>query len=118
MWKLSVPLGLLGAAVDAAEHQRGVTEIQLVEALDQGFVEGVALEAGLHRSAEVGLVEVSEAPRRRLRRLEAVVGEVDVGLLGVQFWVLLSQTFPSTVERVKLGFSHASWSDRRPNRGL
>ena len=87
---------LLGAAVDPAEHQRGVAEVEVVEPLDQGLVEGVALEPGLHRAAEVGLVEVSQSPRRRLRRLQAVVGKVDVRLFCFQFWVLLGQTFPST----------------------
>ena len=100
---------LFGTAVDPPEHQCGIAEVELVEPLDKGFVEGVALETGLHRAAEVGLVEVSQAPRRRFRRLQAVVGEIDVRLLGVQFWVLLGQTFPSTSERVKLGSGHAIW---------
>ena len=50
---------LLGAAIDATEHQRRFAEIELVESLDEGLVEGVALEAGLHRAAEAGFVEVS-----------------------------------------------------------
>ncbi len=103
MWKLSVPLGLLGAAVDPAEHQRGVAEVELVEALDQRFVERVALEPGLHRAAEVGLVEISQPPRRRLRGFQAVVGEIDVRLLRFQFWVLLGQTFPSKSRGSKIG---------------
>ena len=107
---------LFGSAVDPPEHQCGIAEVELVEPLDKGFVEGVALETGLHRAAEVGLVEVSQAPRRRFRRLQAVIGEIDVGLLGVQFWVLLGQTFPSTSERVKLGSGHGSWQVRRPDR--
>ena len=90
---------LLGTTVDPPEHQRGVAEVEFVEPLDEGLVEGVALESGLHRAAEVGLVEISQAPRRRLRRLQAVVGKVDVRLLVVQFWVLLGQTFPSRSER-------------------
>ena len=36
--------GLLGAAVDPPEHQCGVAEVELVETLDEGLVEGVALE--------------------------------------------------------------------------
>ena len=50
---------LLGTAVDAAEHQRGVAEIELVETLDEGLVEGIALEPSLHRAAEIGFVEIS-----------------------------------------------------------
>ena len=95
------PARLLGAAIDATEDQRRVAEVELVESLDEGLVEGVALEAGLHRAAEAGFVEVSQPPRRRLRRLQAVVGEIDVRLLGFQFGMLLGQTFPSTVERVE-----------------
>ena len=59
---------LLGPAVDPTEHQCGITEVEFVETLDERLVEGVALESSLHRAAEVGLVEVSQAPRRRLRR--------------------------------------------------
>ncbi len=49
----------LGQPVDAPEHERGVAEIEVGEALEQGLVEGVALEPGLERAAEVGLVEIS-----------------------------------------------------------
>ena len=52
----------LGIAVDPPEHQCGVAEVEVGQALDQGFVEGVAFEAGLERAPEVGLVEVSEPP--------------------------------------------------------
>ena len=105
---------MLGSTVDPPEHQRGVTEIELVEALDEGLVEGVALETGLHRAAEVRLIEVSQAPRRRLRRLQAVVGKIDVGLFGVQFWVLLGQTFPSTSRGRNWGLDMVAgvWTDR------
>ena len=79
----------LGVAVDAPEHEGGVAEVEVGEALDQGLVEGVALEAGLERAAEIGLVEVAQAPGRLPRALEALVGVIDVGLLGGQFGVLL-----------------------------
>ena len=79
----------LGVAVDPPEHERGVTEIEVGEALDQRLVERVALETGLERAAEVGLGEVAQAPRRLPGALEALVGVIDVGLLGGQFGVLL-----------------------------
>ena len=56
-------------------------------------------KSGLHRAAEVGLVEISQAPRRRFRGFQAVIGEIDIRLLVIQFWVLFGQTFPSKVER-------------------
>ena len=59
-------VGRLGVAVDAAEHQRGVAEIEVGQPLDQRLVERVALEAGLERAAEVGLGEVPQPPRCRL----------------------------------------------------
>ena len=73
MWKLSLPSGpsyrsaAEEIAVDAAEHERGVAEVEVVQALDQGLVERVALESCLHGATEVGLVEVTEAPGRGLR---------------------------------------------------
>ena len=36
-------------------------------------------------------------------RFQAVVGVIDVRLFGVQFWVLLGQTFPVDVERRNRG---------------
>ena len=82
----------LGHAVDAPEHEGGVAEVEVGEPLDEGLVERVALEARLERPAEVGLGEVSHAPRRLPRAIEALVGVVDVGLLGRQFWVLLGHS--------------------------
>ena len=96
----SVAVGRLGVAVDAPEHERGVAEVEVGQALEQGLVERVALEAGLERAAEVGLGEVAQAPRRRLGALEALVGVIDVGLLVGQFRVLLrhsSVVRPSSV---------------------
>ena len=80
------------AAVDAAEHERGVAEVEVGEALDQGLVEGVALEAGLERAAEIGLVEVTQPPAPTRLLLEALVGVVDVGLLVGQIRVLLGHS--------------------------
>ena len=82
-------LRALGVTVDATEHQRGVTEVEVGEPLDQGLVEGVALEAGLERASQIGLVEVPQPPRRLAGALQALVGVIDVGLFGGEFWVLL-----------------------------
>ena len=79
----------LGVAVDAPEHECGVAEVEVGQPLDQGLVERVALEAGLERAAEVGLVEVAEPPRRRPGAFEALVGVIDVGLLVGEFGMLL-----------------------------
>ena len=79
----------LGVAVDAPEDERGVAEVEVGQPLDQGLVERVALETGLERAPEVGLVEVSEPPRRRLGALEALVGVIDVRLLVGEFGMLL-----------------------------
>ena len=66
MWKLSRRRRVaLGVAVDAAEDQRGVAEVELGQAVDQRLVEDVALEAGLERAAEVGLAAGPAAARRR-----------------------------------------------------
>ena len=82
-------LRALGVTVDAAEHERGVTEVEVGEALEQGLVERVALEAGLERASEIGLVEVPQPPRRLPGALQALVGVIDVSLFGGEFWVLL-----------------------------
>ena len=77
MWKLSTALGLLGVAVDPAEDQGGVAEVELGEAVDDGLVEHVALVARLERAAERALVQVAHLPRVVTAALEALVGEVD-----------------------------------------
>ena len=64
-----------------------------VEPLDHGFVEGVALEAGLERAAEIGLVEVTQTPRRLAALLEAVVSVVDVRLLVGEIRVVLRHRY-------------------------
>jgi hypothetical protein len=55
-------VGRLGGAVDATEDQRGVAQVEVGEPLEECLVERVALEAGLERSAEIGLVQVPQAP--------------------------------------------------------
>ena len=79
----------LGHAVDAPEHEGGVAEVEVGEPLDERLVERVALEARLERPAHVGFGEISHAPRRLPRAIEALVRVVDVGLFGREFWVLL-----------------------------
>jgi hypothetical protein len=74
-------VGRLGEAVDATEHERCVTQIELGEPVDQGLVEHVALVAGLERAAERRLAQVAQLPRVGTALFEAVVGVVDVRLL-------------------------------------
>ena len=74
-------IGGLDVLVDAAEDQRRLAEIEVGQPLDDGLVEGVALETSLERAAEIGLVEVTQTPSRLAALLEAVVGVIDVGLL-------------------------------------
>ena len=56
MWKALASSRRLGVAVDPAEDQRGIAEVEVGEPVEQGLVEHVALEAGLERAAEAGLV--------------------------------------------------------------
>ena len=82
-------VGRLGRPVDAAEHERRIAQIEVGEALDECFVEGVALEPRLERATQIGLTEVTKPPRRLAAALEALVGVIDVGLLVSQIWVLV-----------------------------
>ena len=75
--------GVLGDAVDATEDESGIAQLQLLEALDQFLVNCVALEARLERSPRAGLGEFAHPQRVLAALLEARVGPVDVGLLGV-----------------------------------
>ena len=52
----------LGVAVDAPEDEGRIAEVEVGEALDQGLVERIALEPGLERATEIGLVEVAQTP--------------------------------------------------------
>ncbi len=52
----------LGVAVDAPEDEGRIAEVEVGEALDQGLVERIALESGLERATEIGLVEVAQTP--------------------------------------------------------
>ena len=64
------PVGRLGHPVDAAEHQRGIAEVELGQPVDHGLVEHIALVARLKRAAEGALVEVSHPPSRIAADLE------------------------------------------------
>ena len=82
-------VGGLGHAVDAAEHERGVAEVELGQPVDHGFVEHIALVAGLKRPAEGALVEVAHPPSRIAADLETPVGVLDEVLFGGKIGVLL-----------------------------
>ena len=103
----------LGVAVDTPEDESGVAEVEVGEPLDQRLVEGVALEPGLERAAEVRLVEVAQTPSGLPRPLEAFVGVIHVGLLGRQFGVLLRH---SVCEQVaKRGSGNSIGLEVRPD---
>ena len=80
--------GALDEAVDPAEHQRRVAEVEVREAVHHRFVEDVALVTGLERAAEGALVQISQLPGIGAAALEALVGEIDVRLLVVEVGVL------------------------------
>ena len=86
-------VGVVDVPVDATEDERRLAEIEIGEPFEHGFVEGVALESGLERAAEIGLVEVTQTPRGRATLLEAVVGVVDVGLLVGEIRMVLSHRY-------------------------
>ena len=70
-------------AVDAAEDERGVAEIELGQPVDERFVEDVALVAGLEGAADAdaGLGQATELPRVGPAAFQAVVRVIDVRLL-------------------------------------
>ena len=90
MWKLSIPadpgaaVGLV-AAVDAAEAQRLLADVELVEAGQAGADDDVALLAELVRPA-AALVEhgAEELLGVGPQLVEALVGPVDVGLFRLE----------------------------------
>lgn len=93
----------LGMPLDTAEHQRGITQIQLNQAVQQGLVEHIALVAGLKGSPESGLTQFSKLPRIQSRALEACVGVVDEGLLVCEVWVMLRHPVHAAVCRLQNG---------------
>ena len=72
-----------GRAVDPAEHEGRVPEVELGQSGEQLLVEGIALVAGLEGATHAGLVQVTDAPGVGLAAFEALVRSVDVGLLGL-----------------------------------
>jgi len=82
-------VGSLGEAIDPAEHERGIAEVEVFEPLHDRFVERIALETGLKRAAEVGFVHVADAQRGRAAGDQALVGVVDVGLFVGEIGMLL-----------------------------
>jgi hypothetical protein len=86
---LELVIGRLGVAIDPAEHQRRLAEIEVGEPLDERLVERVALEPGLERATEIGLVEVAQLPRGRATPLETLVRVVDVRLFVGEIRVVL-----------------------------
>ena len=82
-------LGRRLAAVDAAEHEGGIAEIELGETVEDRLVEHVALVAGLERATERAFVKTAHLPRVGLALLEAAIGEVDELLLSGEIRVVL-----------------------------
>ncbi|MEJ7720635.1 MAG: hypothetical protein WKF58_09390 [Ilumatobacteraceae bacterium] len=80
---------LVVGAVDAPEHEGSITEIEIDKALDQGFVDGVALEPRLERAAEIGFVQGSRPPSGLASGFETRVCVVDMCLLRCDLWVML-----------------------------
>ena len=96
MWKLSTADRRRRAAsrarrdaVDAAEHQRGIAQIELGQPVEDRFVEHIALVAGLERAAERALVQAPHLPRVDLALLEAVIGVINERLLSSEIGVML-----------------------------
>jgi len=74
----------LGGAVDATEHQGGIAELELAQALEDVLLEDLTLPAGLLGAAPAHLEGVLETRGGAAVRLEALVGVVDVGLFGLE----------------------------------
>jgi hypothetical protein len=68
--------------VDAAEHQAGVADVEVVEARGDVALDHLAFPSGLLGSALANLDHGPEACRRGPRAHEAVVRMIDVRLLG------------------------------------
>ena len=65
-----------------------MTDIEFGQAPDQRFIEGVALEPGLHGATEVGFGQVPHLPCGFTGPFQAVVGTINIGLLCSEFGVL------------------------------
>ncbi len=82
-------VGSLGMAVDPAEHQGGIAQVEVGEPVDHGLVEHVTLVARLERAPEGALVQVAHLPRVDAAALEALISEVDASLLVFEIRMLL-----------------------------
>jgi hypothetical protein len=73
--------GLAGVTVDPPEHQRGVTDLEVGQAVANGLLDDVSLVAGLMRAAPPDLGQPSEPKGLLTGAIEAIVRMLDVGLL-------------------------------------
>ena len=80
--------------VDAPEAERGVTEVELGEAVQDRVPDHVALEPGLLRAAPADLDHRLELVGPGPRLVEAVVGVVDVRLLRLKIGMDRQLAFP------------------------
>jgi hypothetical protein len=85
--RLAVGELLVGLAVDAAEHERGVAQVKLGQAVRDGVVDDLTLEAGLLGAALPDLDHALQPVGRGPRCFQGLVGAVDELLLGGQIWM-------------------------------
>jgi hypothetical protein len=90
-WLISyaVDVERFAMAVDPAEHQCRIAQIELREPIDEGFVEHIALVARLDGAPKGALVDIAEFPGVGAARFEAAVGVIDVGLFVSEIGVLV-----------------------------
>ena len=79
------PAAGIDLLVDATEHQRCVTHVQLVEPVRHRLLDGLPLETGLVRAAPAHLHHRRELERAGPRRFQAGIRLVDVGLFCDEF---------------------------------
>ena len=77
-------------SIDSSEDECCIAQIKMGEALQQLFVEQVALVTCLESAARAGLIEIANAPGIGFALFEARVGMVDMGLFGSEVGVVLA----------------------------
>ena len=77
-------------SIDSPKDECRIAQIKMGEALQQLFVEQVALVTCLESAARAGLIEIANAPGVGLALFEARVGMVDMGLFGSEVGVVLA----------------------------
>src|SRR3546814_21190 len=83
MTELLLPsTSLFRSAVDAAEHEAGAAQLERRQPLGDVALDHLPLPAGLLGTALAHLDHRSELGGLPARSLQAVVGTIDVGLLG------------------------------------